>query len=133
MPTADTRCLRTSQTIFLQLTPKQQVGSELWSCEGLALPVVTVLAAGPQLMPMPHLLCENTGVQKTTVSCEAFIVGASLQQGSCWQCRSLQALRCYTTVGKATSPGCWGLQASFVREQRLDYEVVDPAELDSLR
>ena len=45
----------------------------------------------------------------------------------------LRALRCYRKVGKATSLGCWGLQASFVREQRLDYEIVDPAELDSLR
>ena len=51
----------------------------------------------------------------------------------CWRRRSLQALRFYTTVGKATSPGCCGLQASFVQEQRLDYEIVDPAELDSLR
>ena len=39
----------------------------------------------------------------------------------------------YGTVGKATSPVCCGLQASFVQEQRLDYEIVDPAELDSLR
>ncbi len=46
---------------------------------------------------------------------------------------SLQALRCHGTSGKATSPECCGLQASFVQEQRLDYEIVDPAELDSLR
>ena len=90
-------------------------------------------SASPLLMLIPSsAVCKDGGAedhpQLWSLNCRGHFPARKMLAA-----HSLQALLCFGTLGKATSPGCCDLQAGFVQEQRLDYEIVDPTELDSLR